>query len=79
MEDLGDPLNDRVMKNVPQIARDPLTHEELFGNQTPNSTATGSAKVPNMDLLRKHLLREGHIDKKHLLEILSRTQTLMRK
>jgi len=27
MEDIGDPLGDRVMKNVPMIAREPLTRE----------------------------------------------------
>jgi len=32
MEDIGDPLGDRVMKNVPQIARFPLTTEELWHN-----------------------------------------------
>jgi len=32
MEDIGDPCNDRVMKNVPQIARFPLTTEELWHN-----------------------------------------------
>jgi len=26
--------------------------------------------VPNMDVLRKHLLREGPIDKEHLFEII---------
>lgn len=32
MEDIGDPLGDRVMKNVPQIARFPLTKDELWHN-----------------------------------------------
>jgi len=27
MEDLGDPLGDRVMKSVPMIAREPLSME----------------------------------------------------
>jgi len=27
MEDIGDPLGDRVMKNVPMIAREPITRE----------------------------------------------------
>jgi len=27
MEDIGDPLGDRVMKNVPMIAREPITKE----------------------------------------------------
>jgi len=30
MEDIGDPLGDRVMKNVPQIARFPLKKDELW-------------------------------------------------
>lgn len=77
MESLEDPLGDRVMKNVPPIARDPLTKEELYGSGTPN--ATGSGKIPNMDLLRKHLLREGHIAKPELIEILDRATKLMRK
>ena len=36
MEDLGDPLGDRVMKNVPMIAREPLKYNELFTNQSKN-------------------------------------------
>jgi len=27
MEDIGDPLGDRVMKNVPMISREPLTKD----------------------------------------------------
>ena len=30
MENLGDPLGDRVMKNVPMIAAEPLSRDELF-------------------------------------------------
>ena len=30
MDDLVDPLGDRVMKNVPCIARFPLTREQLW-------------------------------------------------
>ena len=36
MEDIGDPLGDRVMKNVPQIARFPLKQEELWHNSGKN-------------------------------------------
>ena len=32
MEDLNDPFGDRVMKNVPPLARFPLTREELWHN-----------------------------------------------
>ena len=34
MEDLGDPLGDRVMKNVPMIAREPLTKDKLWKTQS---------------------------------------------
>ena len=30
MEDLSDPYGDRVLKNVPPLARFPLTREELW-------------------------------------------------
>ena len=30
MEDLSDPFGDRVMKNVPPLARFPLTRDELW-------------------------------------------------
>lgn len=30
MDKLSDPLDDRVMKNVPPIAAIPLTYEQLF-------------------------------------------------
>lgn len=30
MENLQDPLGDRVMKNVPMIAAEPLSRDEIF-------------------------------------------------
>lgn len=35
--------------------------------------------VPNMDLLRKHLLREGPIEKEHLIEIIKELTAIMSK
>ena len=32
---------------------------------------SGGRSVPNMELLRKHLLREGHINKAELIEIIA--------
>jgi hypothetical protein len=37
MEDIGDPLGDRVMKNVPMIAREPLTREQLWTKKSRHS------------------------------------------
>ena len=34
MDDLSDPLGDRVMKDVPPIARWPLTEEQLYHNSS---------------------------------------------
>ena len=79
MENLSDPLGDRVMKNVPPIARDPLTREELFGSETPKATGSTPGDLPNMLTLRKHLLREGHINKPELMELIQRSTKIMRK
>jgi hypothetical protein len=79
MEDLNDPLGDRVMKDVPMIARFPLTREELWHNsgkynyisyEFPIAKAN-NRRVPNIDLLRNHLLREGLINKAELSELIT--------
>ena len=36
-------------------------------------------KVPNMDVLRKHLLREGHLNKPELTEIISEATNILSK
>ena len=41
MEDLGDPLGDRVMKNVPMIAREPLKRDQLFKKKSKKITNKG--------------------------------------
>jgi serine/threonine-protein phosphatase 2B catalytic subunit len=35
--------------------------------------------VPNIDLLRKHLLREGRLEKKELIEIIKGATAIMKK
>jgi hypothetical protein len=35
--------------------------------------------VPNMELLRKHLLREGHINKPELLDVIAAAVNLLSK
>ena len=35
--------------------------------------------MPNMELLRKHLLREGHLNKPELMEIVAQAVEIMRK
>lgn len=60
---------------MPPLARLPLTKDELWHN----SAKSGNRKVPNMDLLRGHLLREGHLEKEELLEIILGATNLMKK
>lgn len=40
---------------------------------------SNNRKVPNMDVLRKHLLREGHLDKAELLEIIKEANNILSK
>ena len=40
---------------------------------------SGNRKVPNMELLRKHLLREGHINKPELIEIIAAAVAVLSK
>lgn len=39
----------------------------------------GGRQVPNMDVLRKHLLREGRLEKKELVELIKEATAIMRK
>lgn len=90
MEDLNDPLGDRVMKNVPPMARDPLIRSKLWHKSSkyqffemPHTffhiEKSGGREVPNMELLRSHLLREGHLEKVELMEILRDAMNIMKK
>ena len=40
---------------------------------------SGGRRVPNMELLRKHLLREGHINKPELIELIAAAVGVMSK
>jgi serine/threonine-protein phosphatase 2B catalytic subunit len=40
---------------------------------------SGNRSVPNIDALRKHLLREGRLEKKELVELIKGASTIMRK
>ena len=53
---------DRVMKNVPPLARRPLRREELF-------IKVDGKEVPDVDLLRKHFKGEGRLEKAELVEL----------
>jgi len=72
---LIDPLGDRVMKNVPPLSRFPLKRDQLWHN----SPKSNNREVPNLELLRKHLLREGRLEKKELIELIGGATNIMKK
>ena len=84
MEDIIDPLRDRVMKDVPMPQSIPLSRDKLWYTQGKNILSQTilnlhhleqndnffQQELPNMEVLRKHFLGEGHINKPELIEIL---------
>ena len=68
MEFLTDPLGDRVMKDVPPLAAIPLSRDRIWRNNE-----------PDINVVKEHLLREGHIEKPELVEIIKSATTLMSK
>jgi hypothetical protein len=54
------------------IAAKPLTKKELW-------TTSGNRKVPNIDKLRKHLLREGHLEKEDLMDLIKEATKILSK
>ncbi|KAH7647813.1 phosphatase 2B catalytic subunit [Cryptosporidium bovis] len=68
MEPLRDPLNDRVVKDVDPPPMFPITEELLFPD--------GIDGKPDWRTLKSHLLREGRVQKEHLLEIIRRTSEI---
>lgn len=55
METLPDPCNDRVVKDLEPPPQKPLS-DELFYDEN---------GLPNYTLIKKHLAKEGKIDKEH--------------
>ena len=69
MEQLQDPLEDRVMKNVPPAHQHPLKRERLWKE---------NENTIDLDILREHLLREGHIEKDELVELIQKASQIMK-
>ena len=71
MEFLSDPCNDRVLKDVPEIISDVIKRDDLW------HTSPDKVEVPNLQTIRTYLLREGHIAKQDLIEIIRTTIEIM--
>ena len=62
MEELADPLGDRVVNDFPPPPILPLSEELLY----PNS----QSKVPDWKVLQSHLAREGKVEKHHFVKMI---------
>ena len=60
-----DPWADRVMKDVPRLARLPLESHQLW-----KFNAALGKETPDMTVLRKYILGEGLLSKKDIIRIL---------
>lgn len=68
METLPDPCNDRVVKDLDPPPMRPLS-EELFYD---------SSGLPNYNLIKKHLAKEGKIEKDTFMKLISSTTDILK-
>ena len=70
METLPDPLKDRVIKEVLSPPQLPLHTDKFFNKES---------KLPNYDIIKDHLMREGRISKKDLIELINQATVAFKK
>ena len=51
----------------------------IIGKDKESKDVKEPREVPNMDIIRKHLLREGHINKPELMEIIKGAASILSK
>jgi len=68
METLPDPLCDRVVKDLEPPPQRPL-NDELFYD---------SDGLPNYNVIKKHLAKEGKIDKEHFMKLIGDTTEILK-
>ena len=69
METLPDPWDDRVVKSLEPPPQTPLT-DELFYE---------SSGLPNYNLIKKHLVKEGKIQKEHFMKLIIDATDILKK
>ena len=81
MEPLLDPDNDRVMKDIVPPPHKPIADEVLYPikcNYTVVKHNTYIASnIPNWEVLKNHMYREGRVSKEHCQRILRDTLALI--
>lgn len=61
-----------MVPQVPHNSHRELTYDFKIGK-------SNNREVPNLDILRKHLLREGRLEKKELMELILGATNIMSK
>jgi serine/threonine-protein phosphatase 2B catalytic subunit len=83
MEPLLDPVGDRVMKDIVPPPHKPIADELLYPNKCIEQfyrtilTFTLASTIPNWELLKNHMYREGRVSKEHCQKILRDTLALI--
>jgi serine/threonine-protein phosphatase 2B catalytic subunit len=70
---LPDPNKDRMVNTVVPPPQHALNHNTLF----PESKRIGKQEVPDWNVLKDHLLKEGRITKKDLIQIIGDVTEIM--
>lgn len=68
MEALKDPCNDRQISSVPIPPAKPLSSEVMF-----------KGNVPNLSVIRQHLLKEGSVGKQELMKLINLVVPILNK
>lgn len=81
MEPLSDPDGDRAMKDIMPPPHRPMSDELLYPNKSKSSISLTShllgTNMPNWELLKNHLYREGRVTKEHCHKILRDTLAIL--
>eukprot|EP00347_Sterkiella_histriomuscorum_P020975 403335741 len=72
---LPDPTGDRMVSQVVPPPQHPISHNILF----PESKKRGSQEVPDWIALKEHLLKEGRMHKKDLIQMIRDVTEIMKK
>jgi len=81
MEPLADPYNDRVVKTVPIPPSRPLSQKLMYPDASKEKILDhlGKPTVPNLQVVRKHLVDQGTIGRAELMKLIMDVTKVMGK
>ena len=83
MEPLLDPVGDRVMKDIIPPPHKTIADELLYPSKSKHSIEpkflilSVASTIPNWELLKNHMYREGRVSREHCQKILRDTLALI--